>query len=186
MSTIGGANNILVTSDLINSIGLNGAALVSGETGNYGPNGGFQIKCYVTATGCTSSDIYIELKDNIQWTNISCEFILAGNASCWSFNGPSYLGNLYPYDESLGDSIPNERCLNSWEYPEFQTHNKVDACDNSSNNFFHGSFQKGDPKTFLMKRRRNVNGSLAGIYHHRACLSNGPASTTIIRNIYIW
>lgn len=188
MSTIGGSNSILVTSNNINSITLSNSVIVDAETGNVGPDGGYQLKCYRDVSGdfCTTNTVYLELNDSFPWTNISCEIIVGDYSACWGFNNSQSNGHLLPYSEVDGDIIPFERCKYSWEYPEFQTHNKVWACDNESNNFFHPSFQKGDPKSFLMRRRRDTSGSLAGIYHNRACSSTGTGSYIIIRKIHIW
>lgn len=183
MSTIGGANSILVTSNNINSIGLYNSLIAETETGNIGPDGGYQLKCYRNIEGCEANAVYLELNDSVKWTNISCEIVVGGFSSCWGFNGSFNYGHLLAYSEIDGDIIPFERCKNSWERPEFQTHNKVDTCDNESSNFF---IYPEDPKSFLMKRRRDTSGSLAGIYHNRACSSTGTGSYIIIRKIHIW
>lgn len=191
MSTYGGINGHLVTSDDIYGITLLDATLVTSETGNYGLFGGYQLKCYFGASDCSLSAVFLQIKNDIPWTWISCEFELWGNAACWGFNGDVYgvsptLGYLESYNELLGDIIPNQRCLNSWEKPQFQTHSKTTACDNEANNFFHGAFGTGNPKTFLMKRRKDTSGNYAGINHGRACKNAGSENYTIIKNIYIW
>jgi hypothetical protein len=187
MATGYGIRSTLVTSNQVWSVALGSYdSIVTAETGNVGPNGGYQIKTTYTGYGCSSSGIYIELSDSIPWTNITYELILEGNSACWTFNENAYapgsaLGNLLTYDESAGDRI--SRPLNSWEIPAFQSHAKTSACDNNSNNFYHGSFNTNNPKTFFIQRRRNVNGSKAGPQIGRACTGTG---TTIIRNIRIW
>jgi len=185
MSTYGGQRSILVTSANIYAVNLSNCILL--DSGDKGIFGGYMVKVYHNTSGCgnPSSYIFLELNDSHPWTGIACEFELGGTASCWNFNynGDGYLLN---YSENDGDIIPNERCLNCWEYAEFRTHSKVTACDNDSNNFFHGGYQKGDPKIFLMKRRRDGSGNKAGIYHYRSCNSTGASSYTIIKNIRIW
>ena len=187
MATGYGIRSTLVTSTQVWSVALGSYdSIVTAETGNVGPNGGYQIKTTHTSYGCSSSGIYIELSDVIPWTNITYEVILTGGSSCWSFNYNAYApgaaaGNMLAYDESAGDRI--SRSLNSWEVSAFQSHDRTSACDNNSNNFYHGSFNLNNPKTFFIQRRRNVNGSKAGPQMGRACTSSG---TTIIRNIRIW
>ena len=187
MSTINGANNHLVTSENVYAINLLQSVIIPEETGNIGLYGGYQVKCYHQANDCSTSGIFLELNDLIPWTNISCEFELGGVASCWGFNdnfGASPAsGYLYAYNESLGDIIPFQRCLNSWEVPAYQTHSKTFACDNNVDNFFRYS---DNPKTLLMRRRRDISVNRAGINHGRACKSAGVDSYTIIKNIYIW
>lgn len=185
-----GPNATTVTEGLINSITLyNMVGYTSSDV-----NGSFQYYGYKTGEGCASSSVWIELKDSIPWNRISCRFILNGNAACWSFNqvgvwngglGPGS-GYCYSYDPAQGDVFTEERSLNSWGKPQFQSHNRMGACDNDSNNFYHGSFQTGNPKMFLMRRRRDNSGNLAGIHHSSACQSSGPGHTVIIKDIKIW
>lgn len=194
MSTFAGIspNSRLVTSFDVNSITLVNCTLVTDQTGNIGIYGGYQVKCYHTTGGCgnPASGVFLELKDNINWTWMACEFELQGTGACWAFNNAGFVsgypaaGNMLSYNQSLGDIIPNERCLNTWENPSYQTHSKVYACDNDANNFFR--FTTTNPKTFLMKRRRNVGAGFAGPEHSRSCNSFGVDAYTIIKNIYIW
>lgn len=184
MGTFYGIKPRIVTSADVNSITLTNATIVSASTGDIDTYGGYQLYITNDTASCSSSGVYLELKDNISWSYLTFEIVLTGYAACWNFISSGWGGittNIYDYNESLGDVILHP--FNSWEYPEFQTHDRTSACDNNADNFFHGSFQKGDPKTFIMKRRRNVNGSLGGIYHMRACSSTG---TTLIRKIRIW
>jgi len=184
MGTFYGIKPTIVTSVDVNSIILTNSTIVSASTGDIDIGGGYQLYITNDTADCSSSGVYLELKDNINWKYITFEMVLTGYAACWNFISSgwgSYTTNIYDYDEALGDVILHP--FNSWEYPEFQTHNRTSACDNNPDNFFHGSFQKGNPKTFIMKRRRNVNGGLAGIYHMRACSGIG---TTLIRKIRIW
>lgn len=189
MATGYGVASTLVTSALVNQVKLGGYdTIVAAETGNVGPNGGYQAKSTHGSFGCSNSGLYVELLDTVPWTNITYEVIVTGNSACWSFNhhtntyGPSPgSGNMEAYSTTLGDRI--SRPFNSWEVAAFQSHNRTFACNNNSNNFFHGNFQVGDPKTFFMQRRRNVNGSLAGPHIGLACTGAG---TLLIRNIRIW
>ena len=188
MATGYGIRSILVTSDLVNQVQIGSLnTLEVSETGDIGPNGGYQAKVSNGGHGCSNSGIYIELLDTIPWTNITYEVILTGDASCWTFNhpgnsyGPGGGGNILAYNESLGDRI--SRPLNSWDIPATSTHDKTYACDNASNNFMRGPVSPNQPRTFFMQRRRDVNGSLAGPQHGRACVSAG---TSLIRNIRIW
>lgn len=189
MATGYGIRSTLVTSDLVNQVSLGGYdSIVTAETGDIGSNGGYQVKTTYNSYGCSNSGVFVELLDTVTWTNITYEVVLTGTSACWSFNhhensyGPSpKSGNMEAYSESLGDRV--SRPLNSWEVSTFQSHNRTFACNNNSNNFYHSSFNVGDPKRFFMQRRRNVNGSLAGPHVGRACTNGG---TTIIRNIRIW
>lgn len=187
MATGYGIASTLVTSDLVNQVKLGGYdTIVSAETGNIGPNGGYQVKTEYPTFNCSNSGVFVELLDTIPWTNITYEILTTGASACWTFNRTGYGptptdGNMASYNESLGDRV--SRPKNSWEVAAFQSHAKDYACDNNSNNFHHGNFQVGNPKTFFMQRRRNVNGSLAGPHVGKACTGAG---TTMIRNIRIW
>lgn len=181
-------NSTLVTLGNVYGVTVSNCTIISAETGNVGPFGGYQLKVSHDTTGCggPSSYVYLELNTDISWKYIACEFELTGVASCWGFNDGSFAldGNLLTYDESNLDIIPNTRALNSWEKTQFQSHNRISACDNESNNFFHSSFQTGDPKKFFMRRRRNNLNNRAGISHGRSC--NNTGVHTIIKNIRIW
>lgn len=189
MATGYGVQSTLVTSDMVNQVKLGSFdTVVAAESGNLSPGGGYQIKTSYPSQNCSNSGVFVELLDTIAWTNITYEVILTGTSACWSFNhhtnsyGPSPgSGNILAYDESSGDRV--SRPLNSWEVAAFQSNSRTFACHNNSNNFYHSNFDVGDPKTFFMQRRRNVNGSLAGPHVARACTNAG---TTIIRNIRIW
>lgn len=181
MGLVYGAVTNKVTSGDINAITLINATIDTSFTGNNGTDGSYQIKVNHTNCGCNSTQVDIQLKDNISWTYITFEVDSTGASACWGFNHGSYsgTGNLLGYDESSGDRVFEN--VNSWENPQFQTHNRTVACDNDSNNFMR--YNENGPRVFCMKRRRNVNGSLAAISFGRACNCNG---TTIIRNIRIW
>jgi len=188
MATGYGIASTLVTSTLVNQVTINSnTTLESAETGNLGPNGGYQVKISNGGHGCGNSGVFVELLDTIPWTNITYEVILTGDASCWVFNhpggsyGPGGGGNILAYNEALGDRI--SRPLNSWEIPATAPHDRTYACNNANTNFMRSAVSPNNPRTFFMQRRRDVNGSLAGPQHGRACVSAG---TTIIRNIRIW
>jgi len=187
MATGYGIRSTLVTSDLVNQVLINSnTTLETAETGNIGPNGGYQVKISNGGHGCGNSGVFVELLDTIPWANITYEVIITGTASCWVFNhpggsyGPGGGGNILAYNEALGDRV--SRPLNSWEISGVSAV-KTYACDNNSDNFMRSQVNPNNPKTFFMQRRRDVNGSLAGPQHGRACVSSG---TAIIRNIRIW
>lgn len=193
MATTYGIASTLVTTANVNLVGTTGGTVIS--SGNDGPLGGYQLVFQHDTGGCGSgpdSGVYIELNDSTPWTYITWEWVGIGVAACWDFTNSSGWGggagptaaNLINYDESAGDMV--SRSYNSWEYPQFQSHSKVYACDNDSNNFFHGGYQVGNPKSFFMKRRRNSLLSYAGIHHGRSCNNYGVGITTTIRNIRIW
>lgn len=184
MATIGGANNREVMLSDIAAVNTLNATIVTGETGNVGPGGTYQIKYYNNIGGCSSSGIFLQVKNDSSWTKITCELEFGGTASCWNFNNSYGPGgnNIATYDESLNDIIPEERCLNSWEIPAYQSHNKILACDNAANNFFRFDVKK----TMLMRRHRDSTTSTAGISAGRACSTSGTGAYTIIRKIRIW
>lgn len=185
-----GPNATTVTEGLVNSISLRGME----GTASSDSNGSFVYSGYKTNTGCDNSVVYIELKDPFAWNRISCRFIINGHAACWTFNttggwNPGHFtpsGNLLGYDASAGDVFTEARSLNSWGVEAFQSHDRTAACDNNANNFYHGSFQTGNPKMFLMRRRRNTSGNLAGIYHASACHLSGTGHNITIKDIKIW
>ena len=135
--------------------------------------------------------MFIELRDTYAWRRISCRISVSGTASCWSFSNSSghgaiagypITGNLLNYDPAQGDMfVKSYLSVNDSPY---DTHNKVFACDNDANNFllFNGGVFRG----FTMTRRRNINGSLAGIHVGRSCNSVGGGSVTIVDQIRIW
>jgi hypothetical protein len=176
----GAVTNPIYAGD-IESISLTSATIVTAETGNIGPNGEWQIKVTHNNCGCDLTQVDIVLKDNISWRYITFEMDTTGAAACWGWNHGSYSGsgNLFGYDESAGDRIFES--INSWELAQFQSHNRTVACDNDSNNFMR--YNENGPRVFAMKRRRNVNGSLAAISFGRACNCSGY---TIVKNIRIW
>lgn len=180
----GPKGRIVTTSD-VNSISLSNASIDTANTGDIAINNGYQLTTNHSSVGCGSTGLYIELKDNIAWKFMSFEFYTADLvSSCWSFCTGGYApasGNILSYDESKGDITFNN--LNSWEKPQFQTHDKQSACDNDSNNFLHGGYYSGSPRIVGMRRRRNVGAGLAGIALGFACTGGG---TVITRNIRIF
>ena len=192
MSTVYGINPKIVTSDMIYAVNLYNCTIQSGETGDFYTNSvsSYQLKVSHDTYGCSGPDsgIFLELKDTIPWTKITFEWLGLGTAACWSFSNSSSFGtgtgtptgNLIDYNEAAGDFVFNGHL--TWEVPAYQTHNKVYACDGDADNFFR--FNAGVYKSFFMNRRRNVNGSRAGIHHGRSCSDTGVY--TILRNIRIW
>jgi hypothetical protein len=181
MGLVYGAITNKVTSADIQSITLLAATIVPTETGNIGPSGEWQIKVTHDNCGCDSSRVDILLKDNLNWKYITFEMDTTGSAACWGWNHGSYseTGNLFGYDEAAGDRVFES--INSWELAQFQTHDRTVACNNDDNNFMR--YNTSGPRVFAMKRRRNVNGSLAAISFGRACNCGGY---TIVKNIRIW
>jgi len=184
------SGGLLITSQNVNSINVTGATLLSQVDG---PDSGFVATFRHDLAGCGGADsgIYIELKDPFAWRYMSCRFQVSGTAACWSFMntsaygaavGASGTGNMINYNESAGDRII--RTYLAQDEPQFSTHDKTTACDNDANNFMR--FNGEVFRYFTIVRRRNVNGSLAGIHHGRSCSSTGSGSQTIIDQIRIW
>lgn len=187
MATVYGINSLKVTTDMIDSVTTTGGTIISQSD----ISTGYEIVFRHDLSGCGSADsgILILLKDTIPWTNLSFQWLGNGTAACWSFMDASSnfgsatgtgTGNMLAYSEAAGDVLIKNYL--AWEVSAYQSHGRTYACDNDANNFFR--FNSGEYKTFQMTRRRNVNGSLAGIHHGRSC--NTTASNTIIRNIRIW
>lgn len=90
-------------------------------------------------------------------------------------------GNIWPYNESLGDKIfyDDNAFSNSSNHIR-----KAHACDNEPTNMFHGAFNDSGYKTFWTTRRRNENGNNGGIWFGRSCSSVG--SFVRIKNIFVW
>jgi len=90
-------------------------------------------------------------------------------------------GNIWPYNESLGDRY-------FFEDNTFSSNSnyirKAHACDNEPTNMLHGRYNDSGYKTFWTTRRRNENGNNAGIFFGRSCSSTG--SYYIVKNIYVW
>jgi hypothetical protein len=193
MSIKYGAASFRVTQSMIDGVTITGGTIISqGDTGH---NNSYEILFQHDLAGCgnPASGIVILLKDTSpNWKYITWEWRGTGTASCWTFNHTAAwalsgttaynLGYLQAYDESLGDRIFNSYL--SWEIPEYQTHNRVVACNNNADNFFR--FNSSQFKSFFMQRRRDNSGNLAGIHHSRSCSSTGSGSRTNIRNIYVY
>lgn len=100
------------------------------------------------------------------------------SGSAYNVNTP---GNIFPYNESLGDRI-------FWTTNSFDDSSnfirKASACDNNNTNMFHGAFNDSGYKSFWTTRRRNLNGNNAGIFFGRSCSSVG--SYIRIKNIFVW
>ena len=185
MAVIYGINPTIVKASDVNTIFLVGATILSQTE----ENGGYSITIrHDTGSDCSSTGVFVQLKDTIQWTKISCEFWTTGAAACWSYMEPAGYGsnngdgNILTYNESLGD-----RCVRTYlsqNEPAFASHNKSKACDNDANNFMR--YNKTTFRKCAFVRRRNVNGSLGGIHHGRACNEVGSNAITIIKNIRVW
>lgn len=185
MSTVYGRKGERVTLANVNSVVLVGATILSQSD----VDGGYEITVqHNTGSSCDSTGIFVQLTDFISWTGISVEFQTKGAAACWAYMQPGGYGssggdgNILSYDESLGD-----RCVKTFlaqDDAQFASHDKVFACDNDANNFMRYNTTTFRKCTFV--RRRNVNGSLGGVYHGRACSEVGANAITVIKNIYVW
>ena len=176
-----GPKGYVVKSTDINAITLVQASIDTGQTGDIGPGGSYQLFVNHLNSDCSTSRVDLQIKDNIVWSYITFEMVTTGHAACWGWNNASFsiAGNMLSYDESLGDRIFES--LNSWELPEFQSHDRTYACDNDANNFMR--YNTSGPRSFCMKRRRNIGAGLVTISHGRACVSVG---TTLIRKITLY
>ena len=190
MALYHGRASINVSSGYVNSVQTLGGTVISQGDDS---NGGFTVSFQHNNGGCggAESGIFVELKDTFAWKSISCRISVIGAASCWSFSNSSgygvisgypATGNLYDYDATQGDSFL--RTYLSVNDSPYNTHNKVYACDNNADNFFIAN--TGVYRYFTMVRRRNVNGSLAGIHHGRSCNGTGAGNITVIDQIRIW
>jgi hypothetical protein len=191
MSTFYGRASTRVSSADVNAVYTTGGSIITQIDDT---NGEFYFRFQHTASGCGAADtgFFIELKDTSpNWTWISCRIQLIGSAACWSFSNSSAYGagvgnsgtaNLQNYDPTYGDSFT--RSYLSVNESPYDTHSKVYACDNDSNNFMR--YNTGVYRGFTMVRRRNMNGNLAGIHHGRSCNSTGSGSDTIVDQIRIW
>lgn len=190
MSVIAGRSSVMVSSSYVNSVNITGGTILAQANDS---NGGFAVSFQHNVGGCGGADsgIFVELKDTIMWTGISFRITLIGSAACWSFAnssgygaavGYSTTGNLLDYNASQGDQV--DISYLAQQDPAYSSHSVVHACDNDANNFMR--YNTGNYRYFTMKRRRNVNGSLAGIATGRSCNSTGSGSITYIDNIFIW
>lgn len=176
--------SVKVTPDMVNNVFYTGSTIISQGADS---TGGYYITYQHDVGGCGTlpeSNLFVELKDVIPWTKMTCEFYCTGTSACWDFNNfyvtlppgaPAY-GNMLPFNATV-DNVFN--CVNSFENPAYTL--QMSTCDNSTANFMRfNSF-----RSFYATRRRNVNGQLAGPQHGRTCNTIGPSATTTIRNIYI-
>ena len=177
-----------VTAAMIDSYEANNFTITS--SGN-DANGFYSISGYNTTGGCGGAEggIWVKILNSIPWTYVFCTFTMGGTAACWGFMGnngygglSNASGNLQAYS-STSDFIFSLDSTNAFEKSQFTT--KLSACDNNSDNFFHPSFQTGDPKIITVSARRNSNGTIAGPVHGRSCNSTGTGAYTTISNIYI-
>lgn len=169
----------------ITSVVLVGATIIQQSD----VDGGYEIKVqHTTGNACDSTGVFVQISDFIPWKGISVEFHTTGSAACWTYMQPGGYGssggdgNIYSYDESLGD-----RCVKTYlaqDDAQFSSHAKASACDNDANNFMRYNTTTFRRCTFVL--RRNVNGSLGGVHHGRACSEVGSNAITIIKNIYVW
>jgi hypothetical protein len=132
--------------------------------------------------GCTTSGFTVLLNDIISWSTITFKVYVTGVASCWAFcQGTNYVptdANIINWSTGTDRVFFSQNC---WELPQYAL--KMSACDNASDNFFHGTYHTGTFKSFFTTRRRSSMGSLAGLSHGRACIGEG---TTIISDIRVW
>lgn len=185
MSVIYNINSYTVKFPDVNAVYLVGATIVNQSE----DEGGYTITVqHNTGNACDSTGVFVQLKDSIPWSRISAEFWTTGAAACWTYMQPggygsnSGDGNIFSYDEAAGD-----RCIRTYlaqDDAQFVTHAKANACDNDANNFMRYNTTTFRKCVFI--RRRNVNGSLGGIHHGRACSEIGSNAITIIKNIRIW
>jgi hypothetical protein len=185
MGVLYGGQSYRVMYKDVNAVYLVGSTIMQQDD----VDGGYQLTIrHDTGDGCQSSGFFVQLKDFIPWTRIAVEFWTTGSAACWSYMQPGGYGstngdgNIYAYDESLGD-----RCVKTYlaqDEAAYASHAKAGACDNDANNFMRYNTTTYRRCSFV--RRRNVNGSLGGIHHGRACNEVGGNAITIIKNIYVW
>jgi hypothetical protein len=193
MATKYGRLSFPVTLDMIDSVTTTGGTIIS--QGNTGINNSYEIIFQHDLGGCgnPASAIRLDIKNTTpNWKYITWEWKGTGTAACWTFNsGSSWalpgntqynLGYLLSYNESLGDKVFNTYL--TWEIEAYQTHDKVQACDNDANNFFR--FNSAQWKSFFMSRRRDSSGNLGAIFHSRSCNSVGTGSRTHISNIFVY
>jgi hypothetical protein len=171
-------------------------------TTNTDVDGTYVYQGTLTLGGCgnPNSAVFIQLKDNISWSKMTCYFEMNGSAACWAFNGggnattnptTDFLevsppttglvpgGNMQRYDEALGDMIFSDS--DAFTLTPGLTR-KGSACDNDANNFFRFS---STTKSFWMTcRRKDKSNGLAGPFHCRSC--NSVGSYILIKNIIIW
>jgi hypothetical protein len=188
----------LVTNSMVNKVYVTGITTIT----NGDVNGFYQFKGTMNTFGCgnPSSAVFIELKDDINWSKMICQFEMTGGASCWSFNGggsstgstggpevnpstPGFIpgGNMEPYNEDLGDRIFKD--INAYSSnPVFKR--QLSACDGSANNAFRNLDNPNVQSFWTYCRRKNKSSGLAGPFHSRSC--TGIGYYILIKNIYIF
>lgn len=176
--------SLKVTPDMINNVFYTGSTITAQGADS---TGGYYITYQHDVGGCGTlpeSNLFVEIKDVIPWTKMTCEFYCTGTSACWDFNNGTtqrpptipIFGNMMQFDATQ-DKVFN--CVNSFENPAYTL--RMSACDNDATNFMRfNSF-----RSFYSTRRRNLNGQLAGPQHGRSCNTTGAGATTTIRNIYI-
>lgn len=181
MSLSYGQTGLLIQDSHISSITNTNITTVN-TNGNVGS--GFVYSITTPGDGCTDNNGFvILLRDIIPWTKISYRVRFSGSgASCWAFNQGSSYGtsghNILSWNSSI-DKVT--KCTNSFELSQFAL--KMNACDNNSNNFLHGSYRVGSYQEFTAIRRRDSMASLAGPAIGLQC--NG-AVTVKISEIIVW
>lgn len=174
-----------ITADLVDTVTITNCTTVSNGNDS---NGRYALEVYHNTGGCGTTDhsaINILIKDFIPWTILIYDVYVSGSAACWSFNqGTSYnqgTHNILSFNSSLD---PVYKAKNCWEYPQFAL--KMTACDNNSDNFFHGNFKVGSYASWTAVRRRDTNAAgLAGVAAGRSCNTTGTGSVTRISNIRV-
>jgi len=179
MATHYGVKATRINSSDISSITITNCSIASqGDIGN-----GYEIQFTNAGSGCgLPVSFYIELRDSVAWSNISCEFYLVGTASCWSFNQAGHgavAGNLISYNSTIDTITAAKNCF---ELPQFTK--QMTICDNATTNMLHSSFAVGAFRSFRINRRRSSLVTPAGISHGRDCI--GANGYTIVRNIFVW
>ena len=200
----GAGRGYVVRASDVNNVYTTG--ITTTTNGNVGDTYVYQGTINLGGCGNPNSAVFIELKDTISWSKMTCYFEINGTAACWGFNGggnsttnptSTFLevspptaglvpgGNMERYDQALADRI-------FWQQNAFSSNanfvTKGSACDNNSDNFFHPSFATGGSasiKSFWMtSRRKNQSNGLAGPFHCRSC--NNGGTYILIKNIIIW
>ena len=198
----GAGRGYIVKASDVNAVYTNNMTIITNANGT---DGNYVFEGTHNTFGCGGPDsgVFIQLKDNIAWSKITVKFTLNGTASCWTFMGggngndgssggwygvsgtpPATMssypgGNIEFYNENLGDRIFWD--VNAFTNTASTMTRKMNACDNSADNFF----RYGGTKQFWVTcRRRDVSNGLAGVWAGRSC--NVTNVNTKIENIIIW
>ena len=172
----------------ISSAGVNQVVIANSTILEQGddPSGNFYVKWQPDSGGCgggPDSKIYVEIKDDVPWTKISYELFIVAIASCWNFNSGGSQGNgkLLAYNSAIDTTIT---ATNSLENPIYSK--TMNLCNNSSNNFMHGTYATGAYRSLFVSRRRDTSLSgLANINVALSCNNYGAGKYIIIRNIFV-